>query len=129
LATVLVVLVAAVGAAVALKPSGVIQAAGACPVNPGGYYAYATPDDPMNPPAASSPAGSWSWTPSKRRVSVGERWKLNGRLWRVTQIAAMPGVEPIGGSFGINGWPLAGERIAGNSSLIMCGRLVLSPIS
>jgi hypothetical protein len=40
----------------------------------------------------------------------------------------MPGVEPIGRPFGILGWPMEGRHVSGNTSLTMCGRLVLRPV-
>jgi hypothetical protein len=127
------------GAAVALSsPSNVVQPAGACHVH-GGYYAYAVPDNPANPPAAGSGAPSWAWTPRKHQVKVGERMRLNGRVWQVTGIAAMPGVEPVGRPFFIDMWPpirihrVNGKAVVvrpkpGNYSLTMCGRLIFRPI-
>ena len=52
----------------------------------------------------------------------------------------MPGVEPVGRPFGIEGWPairirrVNGKAVAvppapGNYSLTMCGRLILSRVS
>ena len=118
----------AAGADVALNSSDAVQAAGACPTTHG-YYAYAVPQDPAHPPAADSGPMSWGWTPRKRQVEVGDRMRVNGRLWQVTEIAAMPGVEPVGRPFGIVGWPLAGRHVSGDTSLTMCGRLVLRPVS
>jgi hypothetical protein len=128
----------AAAAAVTLNSAEVVQPGGACPVT-GGYYAYAVPDNPAHPPAAGSGAGSWGWTPRKHQVKVGDRMRLNGRLWQVTEIAAMPGVEPVGRPFAILSWPLPRMRRVngkfvpvrrhGNYSLTMCGRLVFRPVS
>jgi hypothetical protein len=116
------------GAEVALTSSSGVQPAGACRVT-GGYYAYAVPEDPAHPPAAGDGATSWSWTPRKHQVKAGDRIRLNGRLWQVTEIAAMPGVEPVGRPFAIWGWPMVGQHVSGNTSLTMCGRLVFRPVS
>src|ERR1700748_3835658 len=86
------------GGVLALNSLNDVAPAGACHVN-GGYYTYAVPDDPANPPAAWSSAPSWGWTPRKHQVKVGDRMRLNGRMWKVTGIAAMPGVEPVGRPF------------------------------
>lgn len=119
----------AAGATVALNGSDAVQPAGACPTT-GGYYAYALPQDPAHPPGAGSGPTSWGWTPRKHQVKVGDRMRLNGRLWQVTEIAAMPGVEPVGKPFSILGWPQPGtQRVSGNTSLTMCGRLVFRPVS
>ncbi len=115
------------GAVVALWPSSAVKPAGACPVT-GNYYAYAVPEDPAHPPSAGSGPTSWGWTPRKHQVRVGDGMHLSGRLWHVTEIAAMPGVGPVGRPFGIEGWPLPGRHVAGNTSLTMCGRLVLRPV-
>lgn len=116
------------GGVVALNSVSAVQPAGACPIT-GGYYAYAVPDDPAHPPAAGSGATSWGWTPRKHQVRVGDRMRLNGRLWRVTEIAAMPGVEPVGRPFHIIYWPMPGQHVSANTSLTMCGRLVFRPDS
>jgi hypothetical protein len=50
--------------------------------------------------------------------------RLHGGLWQVTEIAAMPGVEPVGRPFGILGW----QPPTANASLTMCGRLVFRPV-
>jgi hypothetical protein len=71
---------------------------------PGLCSAYAVPGDPAHPPAAGAGATSWGWTSRKHQIKVGDRLRENGRLWQVTEIAAMPGVEPVGRSFGIEGW-------------------------
>ncbi len=125
---VLLVVGGAAGAAVALTSSSGVQAAGACPVT-GGYYAYAVPEDPAHPPAAGDGATSWAWTPRRHQVKVGDRLRENGHLWQVTGIAAMPGVEPVGRPFGINGWPMVGQHVSGNASLTLCGRLIFRPVS
>jgi hypothetical protein len=118
----------AAGASVTFTQSSALQRAGACPVT-GGYYAYAIPDDPAHPPAAGSGAGSWGWTPRKHQVEVGDRLRLSGRLWKVTEIAAMPGVEAVGRPFGILGWqPPLSRHGSGTASLTMCGRLVFRPV-
>jgi hypothetical protein len=138
-AAVLVVGGGAAGAAVGLNSSSAVQPAGGCPVT-GGYYAYAVPQDPAHPPAAGSGPTSWGWTPRNHQVRVGDRMRLNGRLWRVTEIASMPGVEPVGRRFAIIGWPgirlhrVSGKLVpvptaTGNTSLTMCGRLVFRPAS
>jgi hypothetical protein len=111
-----------------LNSASDVQAAGRCPVT-GGYYAYAVPDDPAHPPAAGSGATSWGWTPRKHQVRIGDRMRLNGRLWQVTEIATMPGVEPVGRPFYIISWPMPGQHLPGNTSLTMCGRLVFRPVS
>jgi hypothetical protein len=127
-----------VGAVVALNSSSDVVPAGACPVT-GGYYAYAVPQDPAHPPAAGSSAPSWGWTPRKHQIKVGDRMRIDGRMWRVTEIAAMPGVEPVGRPFGIEAWPpirihrVNGKAVVvppkpGNYSLTMCGRLVFQPV-
>jgi hypothetical protein len=126
------------GAAVVLTSPTVVPLAGSCPVT-GGYYAYAVPQDPAHPPAASAGATSWAWTPRKHQVKVGDRLREDGRMWEVTGIAAMPGVEPVGRPFSIISWPMpllhrvSGKLVAvqrhGNYSLTMCGRLVLKPVS
>jgi hypothetical protein len=111
------------GAALALTSSSAVQPAGPCPVT-GGYYAYAVPDDPAHPPAAGSGATSWGWTPRERQIKVGNWLREDGRLWRVTEIAAMPGVESVGRPFGILGW----QPPSPTTSLTMCGRLVFQPV-
>jgi hypothetical protein len=129
----------AAGGAVSLTSPSTVQLAGPCPIT-SGYYAYAVPQDPAHPPAAGDGATSWGWTPRKNQVKVGERLRENGRLWQVTGIASMPGVEPVGRPFGIVGWPLlrfhrvSGKlvpvrRSPGNYSLTMCGRLIFRPVS
>ena len=131
LVTALAVLVVAgaAGAAVVLTSTTAVQLAGPCPVT-GGYYAYAVPQDPAHPPAANSGATSWGWTPREHQVKVGDRMRLNGRLWEVTGIAAMPGVEPVGRPFAILGWPQPGQqKVSGDTSLTMCGRLMFQPVS
>ena len=121
----------------ALNSVSDVQLAGPCPAT-GGYYAYAIPQNPANPPADASGPASWGWTPRKHQVKVGDRMRLNGQLWQVTGIAAMPGVEPIGRPFAIIGWPMprmrrvSGKlvpvrRAPGNYSLAMCGRLIFRP--
>jgi hypothetical protein len=128
-AAVIVLVGGAAGATVALNSSGAVQPAAACPVT-GGYYAYAIPQDPAHPPAAGSGATSWGWAPRKHQVKVGDRMRLNGRLWQVTEIAAMPGVEPVGRPFAILGWPQPGQqRVSGDTSLTMCGRLIFRAVS
>lgn len=129
----------AAGAKVAFNPSTAVRPAGACPVT-GGYYAYAVPQDPAHPPAAGSGASSWGWIPRKHQVKVGDRLREDGRLWQVTEVATMPGVEPVGRPFGITGWPMPrlrrvnGKAVViprppGNYSLTMCGRLVFRPVN
>lgn len=117
----------ATGATLAFSSSAAIRPAGSCPMT-GGYYAYAVPQDPAHPPAASSGAPSWGWTPRKRRLRAGNWMRVGGHLWRITEIAAMPGVEPVGRPFAIVGWPMVGQRVSGNTSLTMCGRLVFEPV-
>jgi hypothetical protein len=130
---------AAVGVRTVMSSSSGIRPAGPCPVT-GGYYAYAVPEDPAHPPAAGDGPTSWGWTPRKHQIKVGDRMREDGRLWQVTGIAAMPGVERVGGPFGIEGWPpirfhrLSGKLVAvrrpsGDYSLTMCGRLVFRPVS
>jgi hypothetical protein len=124
----LLVVGGSVGAATVLTSPSAVQLAGPCPVT-GGYYAYAVPQDPAHPPAAGAGATSWAWTPRKHQIKVGDRMRENGRLWRVTGIAAMPGVEPVGRPFSIISWPVPGSHISGNTSLTMCGRLIFRPVS
>lgn len=114
-------------AAAALTSTSRVQPAADCPVT-GGYYAYAVPQDPARPPAADSGATSWGWTPRKYQVRVGDRMRLNGHLWQVTEIAAMPGVEPVGRPFAILGWLTVGQPVS-NPSLTLCGRLVFQRVS
>jgi hypothetical protein len=124
------------GGVVALNGLSDVVPAVPCPVT-GGYYAYAVPDDPAHPPAADSSAPSWGWMPRKHQVKVGDRIRVNGRLWQVTEIAAMPGVEPVGRPFYIISWPMPRMRrvngklvpVKGNYSLTMCGRLVFRPVA
>jgi hypothetical protein len=126
------------GGVIALNSLNDVAPAGACHVH-GGYYTYAVPTDPAHPPAAWSGAPSWGWTPRKHQVKVGDRMRLHGRMWQVTGIAAMPGVEPVGRPFGIAGWPpirinpVNGKAVVppmgpGNYSLTMCGRLIFSAV-
>ena len=124
-AVVVVVGGGAAAAAVALNSPSAARPAGPCPAPAGGYYAYAVPQDPAHPPAANSGASSWAWTPRAHQIKVGDRLRENGRLWQVTGIAAMPGVEPIGRPFGIIGW----MPPSANTSLTMCGRLIFRPVS
>ncbi len=124
---VIVVVGGAAGATVALNSSSAVQSATACPVT-GGYYAYAIPQDPAHPPAAGSDATNWRWTPRAQQVKVGDRIRLNGQLWQVTQIVTMPGVEPVGRPFAIVGWLAVGRHLS-NPSLTMCGRLVFRPVN
>jgi hypothetical protein len=89
------------------------------------------PEDPAHPPAADSGPTSWGWTARKHQVKIGDRMRLSGKLWQVTEIAAMPGVEPVGRSFAIIGWPpiQQHEKWSGHASLTMCGRLVFAPVN
>jgi hypothetical protein len=128
-AFVVLVVAGAAGVTMVLNSTTFVQRAGSCPVT-GGYYAYAVPPDPAHPPAASSGAAGWGWTPRKRQVKIGDRMRLNGQLWQVTKIAAMPGVEPIGRRFAILGWPQPlQQKVSGDTSLTMCGRLIFRPVS
>jgi hypothetical protein len=125
----LVIGAGAAGATSAIYPSsGAVRPAGACPVT-GGYYAYAVPDNPAHPPAADSGPTNWGWTPRHRQLRAGNWMRVGGHLWRVTEIAAMPGVEPVGRPFGIMGWPMPGQHVPGNAGLTMCGRLVFQPVT
>jgi hypothetical protein len=130
----LLVVGAAAGAAVVMTSSSAVQLAGACPTTAGGYYAYAVPQDPAHPPAASSGATSWGWKPIGHQVKVGDRMLVSGRVWQVTGIAAMPGVEPVGRPFSILGWqpPLLNGPASGGprpqASLTFCGRLMFRPV-
>jgi hypothetical protein len=126
-AAVIVVAGGAAGATVAFNSSGAVQPAAPCPVT-GGYYAYAIPQDPADPPAAGSDATNWRWTPRGQQVKVGDQMRLNGRLWQVTQVVTMPGVEPVGRPFAIVGWLTVGRHVS-NPSLTMCGRLVFRPVN
>lgn len=110
-------LVGAGGAAVTLTSSSAFQPAAACR-GWKGYYAYAVPQDPAHAPAPGAGATSWGWTPRKYPVKVADRINVNGHLWQVTKIAAMPGVEPMCRPFGIIGWN-------GSGSMVLGGRLVL----
>jgi hypothetical protein len=120
----------AAGAGVALTSSGPVQSvSGACG-RWTGYYAYAVPQDMTHPAAAGSGATSWAWIPRKHALRVGDRFRLgpHQRLWQVTGIAAMPGVEPVCRPFGIYGWPMPGQHVSGNTSMVLGGRLVLQPV-
>jgi hypothetical protein len=61
-----------------------------------------------------------------RRVNVGARMRLNGRLWQVTGIVTMPGVGPVGGPFDV--LPAVGDTFTATTPGIMCGRLVFRPV-
>jgi hypothetical protein len=130
----LLILGGAVGAAVVMTSPSAVQPARACPTTAGGYYAYAVPQDPAHPPAAGSSATSWGWKPINHQVKIGDRMLVSGRIWRVTGIAAMPGVEPVGRPFSIIGWqpPLLSRAASGGpsqqASLTFCGRLMFRPV-
>jgi hypothetical protein len=122
----------AAGAAVALRPSSAVRAASVCR-GWTHYYAYAVPQDPAHAPAAGSGATNWMWTPRRHPVKVGDRMRVRGQLWQVTEIAAMSGAEPVCRPFGIVGWPpvnVSGQqKLYGNTSMILGGRLILRPAS
>jgi hypothetical protein len=113
------------GAAVALSSSSAVRPAAACPAPGPPYYAYAVPSDPAHPPAAGSDAPSWGWMPRIHPLQVGNWIRVNGHMWRVTEVAAMPGVEPACRAFGILGLP---PRSPFGKGLVMAGRLVLQPV-
>ena len=118
----------AAGVAATRTSSSAVQPAAACG-GWTGYYAYAVPEDPAHPPAAGGGATSWGWMPRRPALKVGNRIRLrpDGPLWQITRIAAMPGVEPLCHAFGIVGWPLAGQQISGNTSMVLGGRLIVRP--
>jgi hypothetical protein len=121
----------AASAGVVLTSSSPVQAvSGACGAWTG-YYAYAVPQDLRHPAAAGSGSTSWGWIPRKHALTVGEQFRIgpHGRLWQVNGITAMPGVEPVCRPFAISGWPLPGQRVSGNTSMVLGGRLVLQPAS
>lgn len=124
-AAVVVVGGGAAGAAVALNAPNAVRAAAACAAPGPPYYAYAVPPDPAHPPAAASGPTSWGWMPRMHPVKVGDRIRVSGRLWQVTEIATMPGVEPLCRPFGIVGVSVGSPFEEG---LIMAGRLVLRPV-
>ncbi len=121
----------AAGAGVALLSSSPVQSvSGACGAWTG-YYAYAVPSDMRHPAAADSGATSWGWIPRRHALRAGDRIRLSshGRLWQVDGITAMPGVEPMCRPFAIIGWPLIGQHVSGNTSMVLGGRLLLHPVS
>jgi hypothetical protein len=120
---------AASAGVILISSSPVQSVSGACGAWTG-YYAYAVPQDLRHPAAAGSGATSWGWIPRKHALKVGERFRLgpHGRLWQVNGITAMPGVESVCRPFGINGWPLPGQHVSGNTSMVLGGRLVLQPV-
>lgn len=113
------------GGVVALSSESVVQPAAACPAT-GGFYAV--PDNPAHPPAGDSGASSWGWMGRHRRVKVGDRMRLNGRLWQVTGIVTMPGVEPVGRQFSIASIAV-GDTFTATTPQIMCGRLIFRAVS
>jgi hypothetical protein len=119
---------AAGAGAVLISSSPVQSVSGACG-GWAGYYAYAVPQDMRHPAAAGSGATSWGWIPRKHTLAVGDRFRLgpHGRLWQVTGVKAMPGVEPVCRPFAILGWPPVGQDVPGNTSMVLGGRLVLQP--
>jgi hypothetical protein len=50
---------------------------------------------------------------------------MDGHMWKVTGIVAMPGVEPVCRPFSIVG--LGSAKSPFNKGLVMAGRLVLKP--
>jgi hypothetical protein len=58
-------------------------------------------------------------------LQPGNWIRVNGHMWRVTEIAAMPGVEHECRAFGILGLP---PRSPFEKGLVMAGRLVLQPV-
>jgi hypothetical protein len=58
-------------------------------------------------------------------LQAGNWIRVNGHMWRVTEVAAMPGVEPACRAFGILGLP---PRSPFGKGLVMAGRLVLQPV-
>lgn len=62
--------------------------------------------------------------PRLHPVRVGDRIRVDGRLWQVTGIMTMPGVEPMCRAFGILGLPVHSPFEKG---LVLAGRLVLRP--
>jgi hypothetical protein len=116
----------AAGAAVALHSSGVVPAS-ACPSPGPPYYAYAVPQDPAHPPAAGSGPTSWGWQPHIHPLKIGNWVRgMDGHMWEVTGIVAMPGVEPVCRPFAIIGLGSANSPF--NKGLVMAGRLVLQPV-
>jgi hypothetical protein len=113
------------GGVVALNSVRNVRPAAACPAPGPPYYAYAVPSDPGHPSAAGSGATSWGWQPHIRPLKVGN-WVRDGRLWKVTGIVTMPGVEPVCRPFAIIGLGSANSPF--NKGLVMAGRLVLQPV-
>jgi hypothetical protein len=129
-AVVLLVGGGAAAAGVVLTSSGSVQSVSGSCAGWTGYYAYAVPAQPGHPAAAGSGPTSWGWIPRKHALSVGDRFRMgvHGRLWQVNGIAAMPGVESVCRPFGIIGWPMPGQHVSGNTSMVLGGRLVLQPV-
>jgi hypothetical protein len=116
------------GGVVALNSVSAVQPpAATCPAPGPPYYAYAVPQDPAHPPAAGSGASSWGWQPYIHPLKVGNWVRgMDGHMWKVTGIVAMPGVEPVCRALGIIGLGSANSPF--NKGLVMAGRLVLRPV-
>src|SRR5205085_2730316 len=114
----------AAGAAVALNSPSGFQAAAPCPG--AGARVYAVPSNPAHPSTAPAwpPGGNddWGWMARRHALTVGDpiRLSVNGPLWEVTAIGALPGdCKPflmIGG---------LGDRLPGGT---LAGRLVLQQV-
>lgn len=107
------------GAAVALSQSNGFRAAAACPG--AGARVYAVPSNPAHPSTAPAwpPGGNddWGWMVRQHAVKVGSRIHLsvNGPLWQVTAIAALPGdCKPF--------------LIQSGPGGLLAGRLALQPV-
>src|SRR6059058_5850656 len=114
----------AAGAAVAFYPSRGFRAAAPCPG--AGARVYAVPSNPAHPSTAPAwPPGAnddWGWMVRRHALNVGDRIHLsvNGPLWQVTAIGALPGdCKPF------IVMPPFGSRLAGGS---LAGRLILQQV-
>ena len=125
LAAALLVGGAATGAALTQGGSSGFQAAAVCPA--AGSYVYEVPNHPGQAPTAPAwpPGGndSWAWTPRWHALQVGNWVRADGRLWRVSGIAALPGDCKF---FAITGVPYGSSDPHGGS---LAGRLVLQPVA
>jgi hypothetical protein len=109
----------AASAGVSLYPSGGFRAAASCPGV--GSRMYAVPSDPAHPSSnpAWPPGGNddWGWMYRPHALKLGDRIHLsvNGPLWQVTAIAALPGdCKPFLTQSGAGG--------------LLGGKLILQPV-
>lgn len=102
----------AAAAALALTSSSSFQAAAVC--EGASTYVYEVPSYPNRTPTAPAwpPGGNdyWGWMPRTHALRVGDRLRVNGALWQVAAIAALPGECKY---FGVIGSPLGGGSLAG----------------